>query len=142
MYYDAKKHFANHGVVAENVSIDLGAMMAQKDRSVKGLTSGIEGLFKKNKSLVRQGLGSFASANEVKVALLEGGEQTIQTKNVIIATGSDVSSVPGLSIDEERCAAASSIPIYPHGGAFAQSHRSVFRHTHTHTCAYAWCEAA
>lgn len=50
MYYDAKKHFEAHGVVADNVRIDLPKMMAQKDKSVQGLTQGIEGLFKKNKA--------------------------------------------------------------------------------------------
>ena len=50
MYYDAKNHFAEHGVTAEGVGLDLGKMMAQKDKSVEGLTKGIEGLFKKNKA--------------------------------------------------------------------------------------------
>jgi dihydrolipoamide dehydrogenase len=48
MYYHAKKHFAAHGVMAD-VTFDLGKMMAQKAKSVEGLTKGIEGLFKKNK---------------------------------------------------------------------------------------------
>ena len=49
-YYDAKEHFKDHGIVVENLSIDLPAMMKQKAKSVKGLTGGIEGLFKKNKA--------------------------------------------------------------------------------------------
>jgi dihydrolipoamide dehydrogenase len=49
MYYHAKNHFAAHGVMADNVTLDLGKMMAQKAKSVEGLTKGIEGLFKKNK---------------------------------------------------------------------------------------------
>lgn len=49
MYYDAMKHFASHGIVADNVKVDLDKMMAQKAKTVEGLTKGIEGLFKKNK---------------------------------------------------------------------------------------------
>jgi dihydrolipoamide dehydrogenase len=103
MYYEAKTHFADHGIVADNVSVDLKAMMAQKSKSVTGLTSGIEGLFKKNKITYVKGWGSFVNPNEVKVDLLEGGETTVRAKNVMIATGSDVSTVPGLTIDEKRC---------------------------------------
>lgn len=54
-----------------------------------------------------KGWGSLAGPNEVKVQLSEGGgEATIQTKNILIATGSDSASVPGLEIDEQRCGAA------------------------------------
>jgi len=102
MYYDACKHFKKHGINVEGVSIDLPTMMAQKDKAVAGLTSGIEGLFKKNKVTYVKGWGSLASPHEVKVALSDGGEQTIATKNILLATGSDYSTLPGLDIDEEH----------------------------------------
>lgn len=51
-----------------------------------------------------KGWGSLAGQNEVKVNLLDGGETTLSAKNILIATGSDISSIPGLTIDEERCA--------------------------------------
>lgn len=102
MFYDAQKHFAKHGIKTGGVELDLEAMMAQKDSSVKGLTSGIEGLFKKNKVTYVKGWGSFKSVNEINVQLLDGGETTLRGKNIMIATGSDVASLPGLEIDEER----------------------------------------
>ena len=58
-----------------------------------------------------KGWGSLGGPNEVKVALSDGGEQTIQAKNIMIATGSDASSVPGLEIDEQRCAPAASCAV-------------------------------
>lgn len=102
MYYDAKKHFAGHGITVDNLNLDLPAMMAQKDKSVSGLTSGIEGLFKNNKVTYVKGWGRLGGPNEVNVDLLEGGSASLKTKNIMIATGSDVSSVPGLDIDEEK----------------------------------------
>lgn len=104
MYYDAKKHFQSHGVVVGDLKVDLPKMMEQKSNSVSGLTKGIEGLFKKNKVKYVKGWGSFVSPTEVKVALSDGGEEIISTKNVMIATGSEPSTIPGLVIDEDRCA--------------------------------------
>ena len=49
MYHEAKDNFASHGIMVENVQMDVSKMMAQKDKAVKNLTGGIEGLFKKNK---------------------------------------------------------------------------------------------
>ena len=49
MYHEAKDNFASHGIMVENVQMDVSKMMAQKDKAVKTLTGGIEGLFKKNK---------------------------------------------------------------------------------------------
>lgn len=76
-------------------------MMKRKSASVTGLTKGIEGLFKKNKVTYVKGSGSVSSANEVSVDLLEGGEEKISTKNIMIATGSEVATLPSVPIDEE-----------------------------------------
>ena len=103
-YYDAQKHFKDHGITVSGLEVDLPTMMKQKEKAVKGLTGGIEGLFKKNKVEYVKGWGSFASNNEVKVDLIEGGETTLKAKNIIIATGSVPTSVPGLTIDEDKCA--------------------------------------
>ena len=85
-------------------SIDVPKMMAQKDAAVSGLTKGIEGLFKKNKVSYVRGWASFKSATEIEVSPGDnGGEaQTLRAKNVIIATGSEVTPLPGLEIDEEK----------------------------------------
>jgi len=79
-------------------------MLKAKEESVKGLTKGIEFLFKQNKVDYIKGAGSFITPNKIKVTLLEGGETEIETKNVVIATGSEVSPFPGgaIEIDETQ----------------------------------------
>lgn len=78
-------------------------MLAAKEASVKALTGGIETyLFKKNGIDYIKGEASFETANKLNVKLLEGGETQVEAKNVIIATGSEVTPFPGLEIDEER----------------------------------------
>jgi dihydrolipoamide dehydrogenase len=76
-------------------------MLKAKDTAVTGLTKGIEGLFKKNKVTYIKGAGSFASPTEIDVALNDGGSTKVSAKNVIIATGSEVTPFPGLDIDEK-----------------------------------------
>src|SRR5919106_7083124 len=77
--------------------LNLPAMHAQRIDAVKGLTGGIEFLFKKNKVEWLKGHGTFEGPNRVKV-----GERTVTAKNVIIATGSSVTPLPGITIDQER----------------------------------------
>jgi len=76
--------------------------MKAKDDSVKSLTNGIEFLFKKNKVDYYKGTGKFASENDIKINLLDGGETSIRGKNIIVATGSESTPFPGLPVDEER----------------------------------------
>ncbi|KAM0909473.1 hypothetical protein ACQ4PT_014796 [Festuca glaucescens] len=102
MYHEARTSFAHHGVKISNLEVDLPAMMAQKDKAVAGLTKGIEGLFKKNKVTYVKGFGKLASPSEVSVDLVDGGSTVIKGKNIIIATGSDVKSLPGITIDEKK----------------------------------------
>jgi dihydrolipoyl dehydrogenase len=82
--------------------MDVDKMMDTKDKVVTGLTSGIEYLFSKNKVTYVKGTGRITGPKEVSVALTGGGEQKIATENILIATGSDVMSLPGIEIDEER----------------------------------------
>lgn len=102
MYHEAKHSFASHGVKLSSVEVDLPAMLAQKDKAVSTLTRGIEGLFKKNKVNYVKGYGKFLSPSEVSVDTIEGGNTVVKGKNIIIATGSDVKSLPGITIDEKR----------------------------------------
>ncbi|XP_020686374.1 dihydrolipoyl dehydrogenase 1, mitochondrial [Dendrobium catenatum] len=102
MYYEAKHAFANHGVKFSQLEIDLPAMLAQKDKAVSGLTRGIEGLFKKNKVNYVKGYGKFTSPSEISVDTLDGNNTIIKGKNIIIATGSEVKSLPGVTIDEQK----------------------------------------
>jgi dihydrolipoamide dehydrogenase len=102
MYHEAKHSFASHGVVVDNVAMDIDKMQAQKLKVVDGLTKGIEGLFKKNKVEYVRGWGKVAGPNEVQVDLADGGTATVKTKNIIIATGSEVLPLPGVPLDEEK----------------------------------------
>ncbi|KAL8143776.1 hypothetical protein V2J09_016808 [Rumex salicifolius] len=102
MYHEAKHSFAKHGVKLSSVEVDLPAMLGQKDKAVSNLTRGIEGLFKKNKVTYVKGYGKFLSPTEVSVDNIEGGNTVVKGKHIIIATGSDVKSLPGVPIDEKR----------------------------------------
>ncbi len=101
-YADAAKHFAEHGIKVEGLGLDVGAMMGRKDKVVKGLTGGIELLFKKNKVDYVKGWGSIPAAGSVKVALEGGGEETLSTKKILIATGSESTPLPGVETDEKQ----------------------------------------
>lgn len=88
------------GIICGDVRPDLAKMMAMKDKSVKALTSGIAQLFKKNKVQLIQGKGAITGANEV-TATTANGTETVRTKNIMIATGSEVTPFPGIEIDEQ-----------------------------------------
>lgn len=95
-FHDAQHEFAKHGIEVKP-SLNLKTMMARKDEVVSSFTKGIEGLFKKNKVTYLQGWGSITGKNEVSV---DG--TTYGAKNIIIATGSDVTPLPGITIDEKQ----------------------------------------
>ena len=93
--------FQVHGISAKDVKLDLERMLARKDAIVGKMTSGIEGLFKKNRITWLRGRGSFVSGGtswKLQVAGDQGAEQ-IEARNVIIATGSKARSLPGIEID-------------------------------------------
>ena len=87
---------AKFGVKIEKAELDLGAMHAQRLEAVKGLTGGIAFLFKKNKIDWLKGLATFTSANTVEVA-----GKSVRAKNIVIATGSSVTPLPGVTVDNE-----------------------------------------
>src|SRR6187551_641606 len=88
---------AKWGVKPGNVELDLPQMHATRLEAVKGLTQGIEFLFKKNKVEWLKGRASFESADTVKV-----GDRTVRAKNIVIATGSSVTPLPGVDVDQKR----------------------------------------
>ena len=96
MLETAQKDFAGMGLTGE-VGYDLKTMMGAKEKTVSGLTSGIEFLFKKNKVEHINGFGKIIDANTVDV---DG--KKLKTKNIVIATGSEVATLPGLDIDEKQ----------------------------------------
>jgi len=101
LFEEANHTFKAHGINVTGVSVDLQQMMKKKEGSVFGLTRGVEGLFKMNGVTYVKGKGKLAGSNKVEVALLDGNKQTIEAKNVLIATGSDVARLPSVEIDEE-----------------------------------------
>jgi dihydrolipoamide dehydrogenase len=88
---------AKWGVKTNGVEVDLDAMHGSRKEAVKGLTQGIEFLFKKNKVEWLKGHATFESVDTVKV-----GDRTVRAKNIVIATGSSVTPLPGIEIDQER----------------------------------------
>ncbi|WP_417843715.1 dihydrolipoyl dehydrogenase [Thalassospira sp.] len=102
LFEEADKHFDTHGIDINTPKVNLEKMMARKDKVVDSNVKGIEFLFKKNKVTYVKGAGEIVSATEVKVALLDGGEETLNAKNIVIATGSEVTPLPGVEIDEKQ----------------------------------------
>lgn len=97
--HDTKKR----GIIVGDVKIDVAGLQKAKEDSVTSLTKGIEILFKQNKVDYFKGTGSFVNENEIKVEPIDGSApSTLKAKNVIIATGSEVTPFPGIEIDEER----------------------------------------
>ncbi|SMC48110.1 dihydrolipoyl dehydrogenase [Novosphingobium sp. B1] len=88
--------FASYGIKTGAIELDLDAMQAQKADSVKGLTGGIEFLFKKNKVTWLKGYAAFEDAHSVMVA-----GQKVTAKNIVIATGSSVTPLPGVTVDND-----------------------------------------
>lgn len=88
---------AKWGIKATGVELDLDVMHGGRKEAVKGLTQGIEFLFKKNKIEWLKGLGKFEGPNTVKV-----GDRTVTAKNIVIATGSSVTPLPGVKVDNAK----------------------------------------
>ncbi len=96
-FEEAAEHYADIGIKTGKVTLDLKKMMGFKDEVVEANTKGIEFLFKKNKITRIEGAGEIVEAGKVKV-----GKKTYEADNIIIATGSDVISLPGIDIDEKQ----------------------------------------
>ena len=96
----ANKHFAEHGITASDVKIDVAKMIGRKDAVVKQNNDGILYLFKKNKVTFFHGRGSFVKAADGGYEI-KAGEESITGKHVIVATGSNARALPGVAFDEE-----------------------------------------
>ncbi|MGE0349756.1 dihydrolipoyl dehydrogenase [Hydrogenophaga sp.] len=99
----ANKHFADHGISATNVKIDIAKMIGRKDAVVKQNNDGILYLFKKNKVTFFHGRGSFVKAVEAGYEVQVSGakEELITGQQVILATGSNARALAGVAFDEE-----------------------------------------
>ena len=99
-FYSAK-NFSNLGIEVGKVKLNLDKVMKNKDKAVDALTKGIEFLFKKNKVTYYKGIASLKSSNQISVACSKNKEIIIETENVIISTGSEPVSLPGIKFDEK-----------------------------------------
>lgn len=97
LVHEAEGNFAKMGIIAKDVKVDVPKMLEYKDGVIKSNTDGIEFLFKKNKIEYVKGWGQITAPGEVKV-----GDQTLKTKNIVIATGSEPATLSGVEVDEER----------------------------------------
>ena len=97
LYETAAKDFAGLGIEVTGLKLNLDNMLKQKDDAVTGLTAGIAYLMKKHKVTVFTGAGRIDGPGRVVV-----GDKVLETKNIVIATGSEPTPLPGVEIDEER----------------------------------------
>ena len=102
LYEQAEKDFPDFGIAVGELKLDLKKMLARKDKTVEELTGGIAFLFKKNKVEHVIGAGAITAAGTVKVAQKGGKKRVLKADNIIIATGSEVSPLPGVTIDGKR----------------------------------------
>ena len=102
-HYEELQHFADHGIeVSGDVKVNLEKMIARKQAVVDQTSGGVKYLMDKNKVTVFEGVGSFESATSVKVTKADGSSEVIESKNIIIATGSKPSSLPFIKLDKDR----------------------------------------
>ena len=102
LYEEATRGFAAHGIKVNGAAVDLPTMMGRKDKVVTDLTKGVEFLFNKNKVAYIKGAARLLGANKISVAANGAAGQTIEAKNIVIATGSEVMPLPGVEIDEQQ----------------------------------------
>ncbi|ORZ07652.1 dihydrolipoyl dehydrogenase [Absidia repens] len=102
IYHETKHSLKSRGIDVGDVQLNLDNMHKARVKAVNGLTKGVEFLFKKYKVDYVKGTGSFKSTSEVNVEGLDGQQSTLKGKNFIIATGSEVTPIPGIDIDEKK----------------------------------------
>ncbi|MBC7583099.1 MAG: FAD-dependent oxidoreductase, partial [Tardiphaga sp.] len=102
MFEEAGHGFAKMGIKVAAPEIDLPQMMVFKQQGIDGNVKGVEFLMKKNKVDVVMGLGRVLGTGKVEVKAADGKTQVLETKNIVIATGSDVTRLKGIEIDEKR----------------------------------------
>ena len=101
-YHKAKKDFNNQGIEISDIKLNINKMMSNKEKSVQVLTKGVEFLLKKNKVTYFKGKGVIFSKDDVVVYESNNKRSNIKAKNIVIATGSSPTSLPGIEIDEKN----------------------------------------
>jgi dihydrolipoamide dehydrogenase len=102
LYEETARDFDKMGIKVPAPKLDLSQMMKFKQEGVDGNVKGVDFLFKKNKVDAYIGRGRIAAPGKVEVSIGNGKTETIETKSIVIATGSDVTRLPGIEIDEKR----------------------------------------
>ncbi len=102
LFHEAGEHFADFGIRIGKPKLDLPVMLGHKDKVVEANVSGVAFLFKKNKIDAFRGTGSIAGPGKVVVTSDDGKTESLDAKNIVIATGSEVTPLPGVTIDEKR----------------------------------------
>jgi dihydrolipoamide dehydrogenase len=102
LYEEAGDSFAKMGIKVGKPSVDLPVLHKYREQNVESNVKGVDFLFKKNKIEAFHGAGRIVAPGTVEVKGADGTTQTLQTKNIIIASGSDVARLPGIDIDEKR----------------------------------------
>jgi dihydrolipoamide dehydrogenase len=102
MFEEAGHSFAKMGVSVPAPKLDLPAMMNFKQQGIDGNVKGVDFLMKKNKIDVIHGKGKVLGAGKVEIAGGDGKSQVVETRNIVIATGSDIARLKGIEIDEKR----------------------------------------
>ncbi|MCL6271132.1 dihydrolipoyl dehydrogenase [Sansalvadorimonas sp. 2012CJ34-2] len=98
-YYETQKHFKEHGIKVGSVEVDVPAMLARKNKIVKKLTTGVNGLFKANGVTLVQGTAKVLAGKQVEVTDQNGSVSTLSADNVVIATGSQPINIPPTPLD-------------------------------------------
>jgi dihydrolipoamide dehydrogenase len=101
-FYKAKKNFNQQGIEIDGIRLNIEKMMSNKNKSVQVLTKGVEFLLKKNKITYMRGKGVLFSKNDIIVYESDNKRTNIKAKNIVIATGSQVTPLPGIEIDEKN----------------------------------------
>ena len=101
-FHKAKKDFNQQGIEFNSIKLNIEKMMANKNKSIQVLTKGVEFLFKKNKVTYFKGKGVLFSKNDIVVYESNKQRTNIKAKNIVIATGSEAASLPGINIDEKN----------------------------------------
>jgi dihydrolipoamide dehydrogenase len=101
-YFKARKEFNEHGIMLDHLSMDIKKMVERKAGVVDMTVKGIDFLMKKNNIDVIHGMASFETKNKLSIKANDGTTSSIESKNIIIATGSKPASLPFISIDKER----------------------------------------
>ncbi len=102
LYEEAGHSFAQMGIKIGKPSVDLAALLTYKEQNVDSNVKGVAFLFKKNKIDAYHGAGRVVAPGKVEVTEADGKTQTLETKNIVVATGSDVARLDGIDIDEKR----------------------------------------